>query len=151
MEVVKNIAAVIGVVLSAASLIALLSKTFRSAISKLFKKYGKSDEMSDSIAQIKSMLERHIKDEAEFKDNVVQMNEINIEFTKTQCRNIIKAIFYKYNDTKVLPLYEKKTLINIEDLYVKKLHGNSFVALLLEEMSRWEIDYDSSHPGEESD
>jgi len=151
MEVVKNIAAVIGVVLSAASLIALLSKTFRSAISKLFKKYGKSDEVSDSIAQIKSMLERHIKDEAEFKDNVVQMNEINIEFTKTQCRNIIKTIFYKYNDTKVLPLYEKKTLMNVEDLYINKLHGNSFAALLLEEMSHWEIDYDSSHPGEESD
>ena len=151
MEVVKNIAAVIGVVLSAASLIALLSKTFRSAISKLFKKYGKSDEVSDSIAQIKSMLERHIQDEAEFKEGVTQMNEINIEFTKTQCRNIIKTIFYKYNDTQVLPLYEKKTLMNVEDLYINKLHGNSFAALLLEEMSHWKIDYETSHPGEETD
>ena len=150
MEVVKNIAAVIGVILSAASLIARLSKTFRSAISKLFKKYGKSDEVSESIAQIKLMLERHIQDEAEFKEGVMQMNEINIEFTKTQCRNIIKTIFYKYNDTKVLPLYEKKTLMNVEDLYINKLHGNSFAALLLEEMSHWTIDYESSHPDEEA-
>lgn len=151
MEVVKDIAAVIGIILSAASLIALLSKTVRGMISRIFKKYGKPDEVFDSITEIKTMLERHIIDEKEFKDGVIQMNEINIEFTKTQCRNIIKTIFYKYNDTKVLPLYEKKTLMSVEDLYINKLHGNSFAALLLEEMSRWEIDYDSSHADENYD
>ena len=148
MEVVKDIAAVIGVVLSAASLITLLSKTVRNAIAKLFKKYGGSDDIYDSISKIKTMLERHVEDEEEFKAGVMQMNEINIEFTKTQCRNIIKTIFYKYNDTKVLPLYEKKTLMSVEELYINRLHGNSFAALLLEEMSHWEIDYESSHADE---
>ncbi|MBP5462748.1 MAG: hypothetical protein J6Y20_11600 [Lachnospiraceae bacterium] len=151
MEVVKDIAAVIGVVLSAASLITLLSKTVRNAIAKLFKKYGGSDDIYDSISKIKTMLERHVEDEEEFKAGVMQMNEINIEFTKTQCRNIIKTIFYKYNDTKVLPLYEKKTLMSVEELYINRLHGNSFAALLLEEMSHWEIDYESSHADEKYD
>ena len=146
MEVVKDIAAIIGVVLSAASLIAMFSKTFRELLLKIFKKYGNSDEVFESISDIKTMLERHIQDETEFKEGVVKMNEINIEFTKTQCRNIIKSIFYKYNDTKVLPLYEKKTLMSVEELYIKRLHGNSFAALLLEEMSHWKVDYDSSYP-----
>lgn len=148
MEVVKNIAAIIGVILSAASLLALLSKTVRGGIARIFQKYGKSDEVSNSIAEIKSLLERHIEDEAEFKEGVMLMNEINIEFTKTQCRNIIKTIFYKYKDIKVLPLYEKKTLMNVEDLYIKRLNGNSFAALLLEEMSHWTIDYESSSDSE---
>jgi len=150
MEVVKNIAAILGVCISAASLVTLLSKTGRKALSKLFKKYGKHDKMSGSIAEIKSMLERHIEDEKEFRDNIVKMNEINIEFNKAQCRNIIKTIFYKYNDTKVLPLYEKKTLMNVEDLYINQMNGNSFAALLLEEMSHWTIDYENSYPDEET-
>ena len=149
MEVVKNIAAILGAIISAASVIALASKTTRRMIANFFRKYGKSDEMSDSIAEIKLLLERHIEEDKEFKDNIVAMNEISVEFTKTQCRNIIKTTFYKYNDTKILPLYEKKTLMNIEDLYVNKLNGNSFASLLLDEMSKWEIDYESSHPDEE--
>ena len=151
MEVVKNIAAVIGVILSAASLVALLSKTIRSSLAKLFKKYGKEDEVSQSIAELKSMLEQHIEDEKEAKECCRQANEISIEFTKTQCRNIIKTIFYKYCDKKVLPLYEKKTLLSVEDLYVNKLKGNSFAALLIEEMSHWDIDYDDAHPDDEND
>lgn len=149
METVKNIAAIIGVILSAASLIALCSKSIRSSLTKLFKKYGKEDEVSASIAEIKKMLEQHIEEENEMKINCMAANEISIEFVKTQCRNIIKTMFYKYRDTKILPLYEKKTLMNVEDLYVKKLKGNSYAALLIEEMSRWEIDYDDAHPDEE--
>ena len=144
MEIIKNISAIIGVTLSAVSLFVLLSKTARNAIINLFKKYGKSEEVSKSISEIKEMLEQHIQEEKEFKDSITKMNEISIEFTKTQCRNIIKSIFYHYKDTKVLPLYEKKTLMNVEDLYINRLHGNSFAGLLIEEMSGWEVDYESS-------
>ena len=155
MEVVKNIAAILGVILSAASVLALVSKTvrhgFANLFSRIFKKYGNSDEMADSIAEIKSLLERHIQEEKEFKENIAEMNDINMEFTRTQCRNIIKTIFYKYNDTKVLPLYEKKTLINVEELYIKRLKGNSFASLLLEEMSGWEVDYESTHSDDGED
>ena len=148
MEIIKDIAAIIGVILSAASLLALLSKTIRGAIVKLFKKYSNDDDVKKSIAEIKTMLEEHIEEEKEAKEKVVQANEISMEFIKTQCRNIIKSIFYKYNDVKVLPLYEKKTLMNVEDLYVKRLNGNSFAALLIEEMSHWDVDYGDARPEE---
>ena len=149
MEVVKNIAAILGVIISAASVITIASKTARRAIASFFKKYGKSDEVSGSIAEIKELLERHIDEEKEFKESVAATNDIVMEFTRTQCRTIIKNIFYKYNDTKTLPLYEKKTLMCVEDLYVNRLHGNSFAMLMLDEMSKWKIDYESSHPDEE--
>lgn len=152
MEVIKNIAAVMGVILSAANILMLVSKPVRTTVSmffkRLFNKYGETDTVKTEVSDIKDMLEKHIKDEKAFKDGVIQMNEINIEFTKTQCRNIIKNIFYKYNDKKVLPLYEKKTLMSVEDLYINKLEGNSFAALLLKEMATWEIDYENTHPEE---
>lgn len=149
-EVIKNIAAVLGIIISAASVLALISKSFRNILGKIFKKYGKSDEVSKSIAEIKDMLEQHVESEKEFKEKITEMNDINLEFTKTQCRNIIKTIFYKYRDTKVLPLYEKKTLINVEELYIGRLRGNSFAALLLDEMRDWEIDYESTNPQDDS-
>ena len=149
MEVVKNVAVALGVIISAASGITLVSKTARRTVAGIFKRYGNSDEVSDSIAEIKKLLERHIEEDKEFKESVITTNDIMMEFTRTQCRTIIKNIFYKYNDTKILPLYEKKTLMNVEDLYIKRLHGNSFAKLMLDEMSDWEIDYESSHPAEQ--
>lgn len=149
MEVIKNIAAVIGVVLSAASLLTFVSEKARNVAAKffghIFKKYGNKDTLDTEIENIKELLEKHIKDENAFREGVMKMNEINIEFARTQCRNIIKNIFYKYNDRKVLPLYEKKTLMYMDDLYIKQLDGNSFAALLLDEMSKWDIDYDNSY------
>jgi len=151
MEVVKDIAAVLGVILSAASILALVSKTARASIAKVFRKYGEADKVeanTDMIAEIKTLLEKHIEEDKGFKESIVENNEINLEFTRTQCRNIIKNIFYRYNDTRVLPLYEKKTLMSIEELYVKRLHGNSFASLLLDEMREWDVDYESTHADE---
>jgi len=151
MEVVKDIAAILGVILSAASILALVSKTARASIAKVFRKYGDADKVeanTDMIAEIKSLLEKHIEEDKGFKESIVENNEINLEFTRTQCRNIIKNIFYRYNDTRVLPLYEKKTLMSIEELYVKRLHGNSFASLLLDEMREWDVDYESTHADE---
>ena len=149
MEAVKNIAAVLGVILSAASVITLLSKTVRQFILSLFRRYGKTDEVSEDIGEIKRLLEQHIEEDKVFKDSVAATNDIMMEFTRTQCRTIIKNIFYKYNETKILPLYEKKTLMCVEDLYINKTHGNSFAKLLLDEMSTWTVDYESSHPEED--
>jgi len=154
MEVVKDVAAILGVILSAASIFALISKTARASIAKVFRKYGNADKVEankDTIAEIKALLEKHIEEDKGFKESIVENNEINLEFTRTQCRNIIKNIFYRYNDAKVLPLYEKKTLMNIEELYVKRLHGNSFASLLLDEMREWEVDYETTHAGEQDD
>lgn len=144
MDTVKNIAAILGVILSAASVVTLVSKRVRTLLSGVIRKYGNSDESEETISEIKHLLEQHIGDDKRFKEQMIHNNEITLEFTKTQCRNIIKNIFYKYNDTNVIPLYEKKTLMCIEELYINQMHCNSYASLLLEEMSDWEIDYNSA-------
>ncbi len=151
MELLKNVAAVLGVILSAASVITLASKTARSGISRVIRKYSNIDESRETISEIKKMLEAHINDDQEFKAGVEATNEVLMEFMRTSCRGTIKDIFYRYKDTKILPLYEKKTLLYMEELYLNALHCNTFAALLLKEMDKWAVDYESVHPGEESD
>ena len=94
------------------------------------------------------MLIKHIQEDNEFKEETRISNEIALEFTKTECRNIIKNIFYKYKDTETLPLYEKKTLMNIRELYIDRLHCNSFAKYLLDVMKDWQVDYEQTHAGE---
>lgn len=144
-EFIKDIAAVLGCVLSAAGVITLFSKKAREFV----KKTVHVDESSANVQEIKDMLNKHIADDGIFKQEIRQANEIALEYTKNDCRNTIKDIFYKYKDEKILPLYEKKTLMNIEELYINKLHCNSFAKYLLEEMREWEIDYENSHAEEE--
>ena len=84
-----------------------VKKTARQAIASFFKKYGKSDEVSDSIAEIKELLERHIDEDKEFQESVAATTDIMMEFTRTQCRTVIKNIFTSTTIQK-FRLYTKK-------------------------------------------
>lgn len=148
MEVVKNIAAVLGVILSSASVLALLSSTVRNGLKHLIFRYGDIEERDDTIQNIKDMLEQHIRDDNEFKEQYRNNNEIILDFVIAQCRGTIKDTFYQYEDTKVLPLYEKKNLMFTGNLYVNRLHCNSWAKFLLDEMDGWSVDYDDRHSGD---
>lgn len=150
MELVKDIAAVLGLVLTAASVLALVSKNMRNALSRLIRKHSKANEVEDDIIKTKTMLEAHIQDYETFKQNVRSHDEIMLEYVKTSCRNQIKDIFYRYKETKVLPLYEKKTLMYLEQLYVGALDCNSFAKFMLQEMADWEVDLEEARVEEEA-
>lgn len=145
MEIVKNIAAILGVILSLSTVITLFSKTVKTWIGNMFKHFGSDNE----IDEIKKMLQKHIDEEREFKAEMKKNNDIAMEFTRTQCRNIIKDMFYKYYDDKKIPLYEWKTLLKVEDLYIKKCLGNSYASELIKIMKTWEIDYSKSQIDED--
>lgn len=139
-DFLKDVSAVLGVVLSAASVAALVSKRVRAALAQLIGHYSHTTETTASINELKSMFQQHLEEDKKFKEQAQEINDILISFVTTQCRDTIKNIFYKYNDEKVLPLYEKKTLMNISELYIGKLHKNSYASMLLKEMEKWEVD-----------
>lgn len=141
MEIVKNVAAVIGAFLSAATLVTLCSKKAKGVLAEAVKEYGKTEEQSRGLEELKELLEEHIEDDREFKERMKQANDLNVEFVKTQCRTNIKNTFYRYKETRVLPLYEKKNLMNMEHLYIDLMRCNSYASLLLKEMSKWDVDY----------
>lgn len=135
-------------VTAAASVVALVSKRVRTWAKGIIIKYSGAEEKENTIAEVKAMLEKHIEEEKTFKDQVTECDNMMTEFVITQCRAMIKDKFYQYQHERVLPLYEKKTLMNIKDLYIDRLHCNSFASLLLDEMATWEVDYDKTHSGE---
>lgn len=147
-ELIKDISAVLGMITAAASVVALVSKRVRQWLKTIVVKYSGAEEKENTIAEVKTMLEQHIAEEKDFKNQVTEVDNVMTEFVITQCRAMIKDKFYQYERDRVLPLYEKKTLMNIKDLYIKRLHCNSFASLLLDEMDTWEVNYDKTHYGE---
>lgn len=146
MEIIKNIAAVLNLIIAASAVLGLFSKNTRAAIAKFFTKFGNNKVVEET----KQMLEEHIKEDQEFKKEIKEINGINRQFIENQCRSIIKDTFYKYKDTRTLPLYEKKTLNYIKSLYIDRLGCNTYAKTLLLEMDKWEVDYNDSIEGSSS-
>lgn len=154
MQIIKDIAAVVGLILSCFTLTTLCSTKLKGVIASMFAKYNKAQyddmkELKRAFAELKDAVDTSIEESRSAIKVLNESSEISIEFTKQQCRNIIKQIFYKYYDEKVLPLYEHKTLMAIEEIYVNKCHGNSYAQEMLKIMSSWEIDYTKSHIDED--
>lgn len=133
MEIIKDIAAVVGCLVSIITLLTLTTKGGRNFIIKLFKKHTKelvetNQKQNESIADIKNSL--HI---------MLEKLDVLEEVSRQDCRNIIKNIYYKYQGSKKIPLYERKTADKTYELYHEILKGNSYIVLLYNEIIKWEI------------
>lgn len=130
METVKNIAAILGAILSLAAVITLCCKPIKLCIAKALKKY--QSEQDDKIKQntLKATLKR-----------IENKLDATVAYTTEACRGEIKNMFYKYIENKTLPYYEKMHMLHIEDIYVNKLQKNHYTKGLIEEMKTWSVDY----------
>ena len=129
METVKNIAAIVGLVLSIISLITLSTKGGRAAIKSIFKKNTK-DLVDENAQQSKD-----IKEIKEMVGDIGKRIGILEEEAKQQCRNVIKNIYYKYQDTRQIPEYDMKTLIKTYDIYMKLGAENTYASYLYTQMT----------------
>lgn len=130
METVKNIAAILGAILSLSAVITLCCKPIKLYIANALKKY--QSEQDDKIKQntLKATLKR-----------IENKLDATVAYTTEACRGEIKNMFYKYIDNKTLPYYEKMHMLQIEDIYVNKLQKNHYTKGLIEEMKTWSVDY----------
>ena len=107
-----------------------------------YQKEQADNELNQQIQDTLARLEKSIED-------IKEANDITVDYTREQIRGLIKEMFYEYYDEKVLPLYEHKWLLKLEDLYIRRLHGNSFAAELIAEMKKWPVDYSKVREGED--
>ena len=130
METVKNIAAILGAILSLSAVITLCCKPIKLYIANALKKY--QSEQDDKIKQntIKATLKR-----------IENKLDATVAYTTEACRGEIKNMFYRYMENKTLPYYEKMHMLQIEDIYVNKLQKNHYTKGLIEEMKTWSVDY----------
>lgn len=130
METIKNIAAILGAILSLSAVITLCCKPIKLCIAKALKKY--QSEQDDKIKQntLKATLKR-----------IENKLDATVAYTTEACRGEIKNMFYRYMENKTLPYYEKMHMLQIEDIYVNKLQKNHYTKGLIEEMKTWSVDY----------
>lgn len=147
METIKNIAAILGAILSLASVITLFCRPIKAWLAQYLDRYKSEQASSERDKQIQAVLARLEKSIQDIKE----ANDITVDYTREQIRGLIKEMFYEYYDEKVLPLYEHKWLLKLEDLYIRRLHGNSFASELIAEMKKWPVDYSKVREGDDSE
>lgn len=140
MEIVKDIATVIGCITGCIGLLTALCRPLRKFLIEWVQRISGKSKVENQLTEIKKILEKQAEDQLAFQAKVEASLNIALEFTEKQCRSDIKEIFYTYRDVKRLPLYEKKALMDIEELYIKKLNKNHWGKTLLEEMATWDVD-----------
>ena len=140
-EVVKNIGSLLGLFLTCASAIGVVAKFQNKYYKRLFDEHSeeirKNDEkQTEEIAEIKNTLNNL----ATKVDGLEKRSDVDEGFNAEICRNVIKDIYYKYNKTQKIPLYERKMADSLYKIYSEQFHRNSYGQLLYQEICKWEID-----------
>lgn len=133
MEIVRNIAAILALVSTAIALIASFTKSGRS----LFKKIKLA--LTSSVIEENKQQSQDIQDIKEMVNSIANRLIAVEEVSKQSCRDAIKDIYYKYCNKKKIPLFERKTADLNWSIYRNYFKGNSYIALLYEEIIKWEI------------
>ena len=140
-DVIKNVGSLLGLFLSIASAVGIVAKFQNKHYKKLFDEYSeeirKNDKkQTEEITEIKDTLNNLTTkvDGLEKRFDVVE------DFNAEICRNVIKDIYYKYNKTQKIPLYERKMADSLYKIYSEQFHQNSYGQLLYQEICKWEID-----------
>ena len=140
-EVVKDIGSLLGLFLSITSVVGIVAKFQNKHYKRLFDEHSeeirKNDEkQTEEIAEIKDTLNNL----ATKVDGLEKSSDIVEDFNAEICRNAIKDIYYKYNKTQKIPLYERKMADSLYKIYSEQFHQNSYGQLLYQEICKWEID-----------
>lgn len=151
-DVVKNIGSLLGLFLSFASAIGVVAKFQNKHYKRLFDEHleeiRKNDKkQAEEITEIKDTLNNLATkvDSLETKvdskvDSLEKRFDVVEDFNAEICRNAIKDIYYKYNKTQKIPLYERKMADSLYKIYSEQFHQNSYGQLLYQEICKWEID-----------
>lgn len=152
MELVKNIAAVVGCVLSCASLLTLIITPLRKRVGGWVAHFADKTETTNALGDIKKELaeirtqiakntqehKQQIDDLTKQIDAIIQFDRKNHEALKDMIRERIVSAYYLNLEHKTLHFEEWETISELNSSY-EDLGGNSFVKGLVKQMSTWEI------------
>ena len=121
MEIVKNIGAIIGLILSCITLITVSCKPLRTKIARWVKQTSKTNETNELMEEIRRTLQDHLSLEEQISESLLDL-----------LRDDINRIYFKYVDRGEIPSYEKQNLVILFEQY-KKMGGNTYMHNLYEE------------------
>ena len=138
---VKDIGSLLGLFLSITSVVGIVAKFQNKHYKRLFDEHSeeirKNDKkQTEEITEIKDTLNKLTTK----VDGLEKSSDVVEDFNAEICRNAIKDIYYKYNKTQKIPLYERKMADSLYKIYSEQFHQNSYGQLLYQEICKWEID-----------
>ena len=151
-DVVKNIGSLLTLILSGVSFAGIMTKFLHKRYDRMFDEHleeiRKNDKkQAEEITEIKDTLNNLATkvDSLETKVDSLEKRfekrfDVVEDFNAEVCRNVIKDIYYKYNKTQKIPLYERKMADSLYKIYSEQFHQNSYGQLLYQEICKWEID-----------
>lgn len=139
-ETFKNVAAVVGCITAVIALAIMIVKPIRTKLAAFIEQNSNRSELEKQLAEIRQMIADNERDAKEFRREMTDSLDITLDGTIRSLRKDIKNIYYKYKNSQVLPLYERKAVLDIQELYVTRLHQNHWGEALIEEMLRWSTD-----------
>lgn len=152
MELVKNIAAVVGCVLSCISLLTLVISPLRKKVVGWFAHFAdKADtvnalsDIKEELAAIRKQIANNTQEHTQQIDGlksqinaIIQFDKKNHEALKDMIRERIVSAYYLNLAHKTLHFEEWETISELYGSY-EDLGGNSFVKNLVKQMSSWTI------------
>lgn len=135
MEILKNIAVVLGLIISVGTIVCITIPNFRRSIIQWAAHKEKTNEMEKTLAEIKSLLEERRAVEGDLKAEIEKIKDSQ----RSILRDRITAIYYKHLDDKTLRAYEMENLTHLNDSYCD-LDGNSFIGQIYPIMTtEWKV------------
>lgn len=129
MEIVKNIGAIVGLVLSCITLITLCCKPIRRRLMEWIRQTSKTDETTQLMQEFKSLLQSHISLDEKKQAKIDLISEAILDLL----RDDITRIYFQYIGKGELPAYEKQNLVTLFERY-KKMGGNAYIHNVYDEL-----------------
>lgn len=142
---VKNIGSLLTLILSLTSIIGAAAKFQNKHYKRMFDEHSEEMKENDKkrteeITEIKNTLNNLTTKVDSLEKRFEKRSDVVEDFNAEICRNVIKDIYYKYNKTQKIPLYERKMADSLYKFYSEQFHQNSYGRLLYQEICKWEIE-----------
>ena len=141
MEIVKNIGAVVGLVLSCLTLVTLLCKPLRKKIAGWIRQVSQAEEYREAIKQNQLAIDEIRACMQQMMATEESKQALFLKFQKSQLsilRDDITRMYFKYLEDKQVPFYARKDMVQLYETYTD-MGGNSYVKTIYDEFMEWPV------------
>lgn len=145
MEWLSTISVVLGVIISAASVITLIKTRTMGKLSSYIRKEScveknkeTDEELHKKIDDLTQTLHDYMKEERQDREKTHEMMRAQHDASRQLLANIIETTYYADRARKALTMNEFKRVVNAFSIYHNEFEGNSYIAELYNEMMEWE-------------
>ena len=145
MEVVKNIGGILGCVMSAITLYALIKTKFLGLLGGYVKKESGSSEHSadmrelhERLDKLENTLSEFIESDRAWKEEISNRLKVQSDACRQLLAGVIEDTYYANRGYKTLDSVALKRITKAYAIYHEELDGNSYITSIYNEMMGWD-------------